>query len=353
MSSSLTTAVYHNPVPSMPKGLPDGFDLDSIPFLPNDLQIEPPKKVIVRTTPEFSQVSFPYEENVDMGFGIAYTEPFRILSESGVKKLREAVDREAPIRARGNERTPSCLRGLGYLSTAVREYTESPVLLKLFSKLARQPIGVHPISMNTGHTNISKTGTGYVDQWHVDSVDYVLVLILSDLTDMKGGELQVLNMPDASGKLYDDLKANGVPEELVKSVSYLKAGYGVFMQGSKILHRVKGVLEAREPRISMISSFCNLDVFQTDSTRYHTFANVYHDPDDVHPLEFARHKAWRIEGKMKYILEKCEFGTDPLHLSRVFAEAAEEMQRASRLLSREENDAPGFFNAEPVSKNKN
>ena len=325
----------------MPKGLPNGFNLDSIHFLPEDLQLEPPKKVIVRTTPEFSQVAFPYEENVDMGFGIAYTEPFRVLSESGVKKLRQAVDREAPTRAKGNERIPSCLRGLGYLSTAVREYTESPVLLELFSKLARQPIGVHPISMNIGHTNISKTGAGYVDQWHTDSVDYVLVMILSDLTDMKGGELQVLNLPDATGQLFDDLKANGVPEELVKNVSYLKPGYGIFMQGSKILHRVKGVLEAREPRISMVSSFSNLDVFQPDSTRYHTFA--HQDPDDVHPLEFARHKAWRIEGKMKYILEKCEFGTDPLHLSRIFAEAAEEMQRTSKLLSKEEDDALGFF----------
>ena len=30
-----------------------------------------------------------------------------------------------------------------------------------------------------------------VDKWHTDSVDYVYVLILSDITDMKGGELQV------------------------------------------------------------------------------------------------------------------------------------------------------------------
>ena len=340
---SSCTASYPNPVPSIPKGLPNGFDLDSVHFIEaQDLQIELPTKVTARTTPEFTQVPFPYEENVDMGFGIAYTEPFRILSESGVKKLRAAVDREAPLRARGNERTPSCLRGLAYLSTAVREYTESPVLLDLFSQLARQPIGVHPISMNIGHTNISQTGTGYVDQWHVDSVDYVLVMILSDLTDMKGGELQVLNIPDATGQLFNDLKTNGVPEELVKNVHYLKPGYGIFMQGSKILHRVKGVLEAREPRISMVSSFCNLDVFQPDSTHYHTFA--HQDPNDVHPLEFARHKAWRIEGKMKYIMEKCTFGTDPLHLSAVFTEAAQEMMRASKLLSKEEDDALGFFN---------
>ena len=327
----------------MSKGLPRGFNLDSTSFSPyEDLQIEPPKKVTMRTTPQFTQVSFPYENDADLGGGIAYTEPFRLLSESGVRKLRSAVDKEAPTRAKGNERVPCCLRGLAYLSTAVRQYTECPTLLQLFSQLARQPLGVHPISMNIGHTNISKTGADYVEQWHTDSVDYVLVMILSDLTDMNGGELQVLNVPDATGKMFDDLKANGVPEKLVKSISYLKPGYGIFMQGSKILHRVKAVLEAREPRISMVSSFCNLDVFQPDSTRYHTFA--HQDPDDVHPLEFARHKAWRIEGKMKYVMEKCTFGTDPLHLSRVFADAAEEMLRASKLLAKKEDDALGFFN---------
>ena len=180
------------------------------------------------------------------------------------------------------------------------------------------------------------------DQWHTDSVDYVLVMILSDLADMKGGELQVLNVPDATGQLFDALKANGVPEDLVRTVSYLQPGFGIFMQGSKILHRVKAVLEAREPRISMVSSFCNLDVFQPDSTRYHTFS--HQDPDDVHPLEFARHKAWRVQGKLNYILEQCTFGTDPMHLSAVFAEAAEELLRTSKLLSKEEDDALAFFN---------
>ncbi len=30
-----------------------------------------------------------------------------------------------------------------------------------------------------------------VDEWHTDSTDYVFVLILSDTTDMEGGELKV------------------------------------------------------------------------------------------------------------------------------------------------------------------
>lgn len=326
----------------MAKGLPSGYVLDDIHFdAATDLQLSPPKTVVIRTTPQFTVVPFPYPPGSSVGHSIGYTEPFRVLSPSGVAKLRAAVDRESPARANGNERAACVLRGLAYCSTAVREYTYCPQLLALFSALANQPLVVHPISMNVGHSNIGKVGTGHVDQWHTDSVDYVLVMILSDVEEMKGGELQVLNVPDATGALFDEMKANGVPEELVRTVSYLQPGYGIFMQGSKILHRVKGILEAREPRISMVSSFCNADVFQPDSTRYHSFS--HQDPADVHPLEFARHKAWRAEGKMKYVLEECAFGTDPMELSRVMAEAAEELLRASKLLSREEDDPLSFF----------
>jgi hypothetical protein len=37
-------------------------------------------------------------------------------------------------------------------------------------------------------------------------VDYVFVLILSNTTGMQGGELQVLQLGDASGKFFDEIK---------------------------------------------------------------------------------------------------------------------------------------------------
>lgn len=334
---------YPHPTPPLATDLPSGYVLHDEKWdRSTDLQLEPPSHIVVRTSPEFTAVPFPYPPGCAVGAGIGYSQPFRVLSPSGVAKLRQAVDRESPARAKSNERIPSCLRGLAYCSQAVRDYTYDPELLQLFSDMAQQPLGVHPISMNVGHTNIGKVAGGeYVDQWHTDSVDYVFVLIISDITDMEGGELQVLNVPDATGSLFETLKSSGVPEDLVKTVSYMKPGYGIFMQGSKILHRVKGVLKAREARVSLVSSFCNLDVFAPDSTRYHTFS--HQDPEDVHPLEFARHKAWRVEGKMKYVLDACRFGTDPMHLSKVMKEAAEELERAAKLLSREEDDPLSFF----------
>lgn len=79
------------------------------------------------------------------------------------------------------------------------------------------------------------------------------------------------------------------------------------MQGSKILHSVTPVLKAREPRISFVQSFIPLNVFTPDKTRMSTFLHQSKDPHHVVNLEYARHKAWRIMGQMKYIKDEVLF----------------------------------------------
>jgi len=56
-----------------------------------------------------------------------------------------------------------------------------------------------------------------VDKWHFDSVDYVLVVILSDIEDMVGGKLETLEK-NLGGK-EEVLKIageGGVPMEYVR-----------------------------------------------------------------------------------------------------------------------------------------
>lgn len=329
--------------------MPNGYTLNPEVFDPAiDLQLEPPEffKNLM-----FQKVAFSPESKLSSNGGpspaapaldFAYTPPFRVLSSAGVRKLRAAVDRER-AHAKSNERIPLVLRGLAYCSQALRDFTYLPAVNELCSQLAGEPLGPHAISMNMGHTNIGMPNPAaeYVDQWHTDSVDYVLIVILSELTEMRGGELQVLQCPDATGEVFARFKREGVPPELVETVPYLEAGYAIFMQGSRILHRVKGVLEAREPRLSMVTSFSRLNVFAHDSTRYHTFS--HQDPAHIHPLEFARHKAWRIEGQMRYILDQAPFSSDPQQLASVMRRASAELLHTARLLARETDDPLGFF----------
>eukprot|EP00466_Bigelowiella_natans_P004824 jgi/Bigna1/135047/aug1.27_g9755 len=318
------------------------MDLEDVPFdLRRHLQYEPPSHV---KTLEFKDVPFPYSPEIQRNFpGIAYTRPFRLLSDEGTRILKSIVMRYKDAHLKQNERN-KCLRGLGYLSKWVRDFTFNPEVNKIFADLSLQPLSPHNGIMNHGHTNFGEPGAGRaVDQWHVDSTDYVCVLILSDMTDMDGGELQVLQMADATGKFFDDLMVKGVPKSKVETVNYKGAGYCVFMQGSKILHSVTPVLKARGPRISFVQSFSNRNVFADDRTRLVAFRDQFDDPDDVANLEYARHKAWRVKGQMQYIAEKLKFGTSEKELASIFANAAKELLKARKLLLREISDLPGFL----------
>jgi hypothetical protein len=90
-------------------------------------------------------------------------------------------------------------------------------------------------------------------QWHLDSVGFVLIVLLSDPKEMVGGELEVLtrdrdnNALDVLNSMTDSHK----PSELL-SVDYGQAGNGVFMQGSHLFHRVKAVIAGPRPRMSLV-----------------------------------------------------------------------------------------------------
>eukprot|EP00467_Chlorarachnion_reptans_P016060 CAMPEP_0114503178 /NCGR_PEP_ID=MMETSP0109-20121206/9503_1 /TAXON_ID=29199 /ORGANISM="Chlorarachnion reptans, Strain CCCM449" /LENGTH=380 /DNA_ID=CAMNT_0001681177 /DNA_START=241 /DNA_END=1383 /DNA_ORIENTATION=+ len=316
---------------------PDRFDPK------RHLCIELPQKV---KTLDFKNVGFPYSGEAKKDFpGLAYTEPFRLLSDEGVRALKAAIASHKERFLSQNVRNMS-IRGLSYLSDFVREFCFCPEVNAVFSELAGEPLWPHNMAMNHGHTNYGLIGTGRaVDQWHVDSTDYVFVLILSDIRDMEGGELQVLQMPDSSGTAFDKLQQEGIPEHLVETVNYSQAGYCIFMQGSKILHSVTPVLKAREPRISFVQSFSNRNVFAPDKTRMSTFLHQSKDPPNIVNLEFARHKAWRIMGQMRYIQNEVSFddAKKKVELAKLFKRAGEEMMLAHDLLLGKKNNLPGFI----------
>jgi len=305
------------------------------------LQLEPPQTV---KTLDFIDVPFPYTASTLESFsGLAYSAPFRFLSADGTQVLRSIIDDHAHM-AKPNDRNVN-IRGLGYMSRFLRDLSFCPEVVGLFSALANEPLWPHNMGMNLGHTNFGEIGSDKaVDEWHTDSTDYVYVLILSDITDMVGGELQVLQLADSSGEVFNDLKVHGIPMDKVQRAAYPGAGYCIFMQGSKILHSVTPVLDAKEPRISMVNSFSRRDCFAPDRTRMCSLRDQAHDPADISNLEYARHKAWRVAGQMKHIIEKVPFGTKPEELAEYFEDVVAELQHANKLLRSEATDMPGYIN---------
>lgn len=339
--------------PKLPRGIPAGFELAS-----NEAAFDPAVHLSMEIptavwSSDFERFPFPHSAKSPEGFKLGYCEPFRLLSEEGVQVLRGIMEANE-VHAKSNERIPKCLRGLAYRSQFVRDLTYSPEVLELVSQLAGKPLAPHGMPMNIGHTNWGRKVNGengeeavIVDQWHVDSVDYVMVLILSDLSKMVGGDLEVLHKAGVRDNA-EFLQAGIGPDmqKHVRKVAYPGAGYCIFMHGSQILHRVSPISFADEARISCVTSYMSRNVFDEDSTRFHTFK--HQDPEHVSAVEYARHQAWRVGGVMEYLQEKLKFGTPTDEISGVLRDAASTLEKAARLVDGTENDQLAWIDQKTV-----
>lgn len=334
---------YTSGFPQAHYNYPD-LKLEGIHFDPSKhLQIELPSYC---KDMNFKDIEFPYNnEQSKINGNIAYTRPFRVLSDEGINFLRTSISENESKLALSDARAPLYIRGLGFLSNFHREFIYHPEIINVINALSRDKLTPHSMTRNISHTNIGKPAYGKpVDKWHTDSADYALVIILSDLTDMEGGELRVLQCPDASGSekgIFKTLQTNGVPEDLIETIKYTGPGYAILMQGSKILHTVNEVFKAKEPRISLVNSYMTCRSFMPDMTRYSTF--VDDDGIELLSLEYSRGKAWRIKGQMDYILNEAKIGTKPELLSSILRNAADELIQAADLIEGKKNDHPKWL----------
>lgn len=210
------------------------------------------------------------------------------------------------------------------------------------SKMANKPICPHSFGQNVSHVNFGRIDPNYeADKWHFDSTEYVLVIIISDIEGMVGGSLEVLKMDLGSPEATEMMRNTGPPEELIESISYQESGYGIFAQGSKIMHRVSPVLAGKEDRVSLVISLGTNSAFDSDSTRT---LRVYEDPENITSWEIARHYAWKAGGVLDYIVE--ESNPDDQH-PEDFAEmlelASERLAKVAKIVRQTENDAISYL----------
>jgi hypothetical protein len=114
------------------------------------------------------------------------------------------------------------------------------------------------------------------------------------------------------------------------------------MQGSKILHCVSEVMAAREPRMSLVNSYINTRPFAADRIKQGFYARI--DGQERINYEFARHKAWRVAGKLQWMKEACDYESPAEDLTSVLREAALELLTAADLIDGLDNDDPKHLN---------
>ena len=70
------------------------------------------------------------------------------------------------------------------------EFIYDPTFLRKIEEVAGERLVPATFGSHITQVNFGRIGeASNVESWHFDSVDYVLVIILSDIQDMVGGEL--------------------------------------------------------------------------------------------------------------------------------------------------------------------
>jgi hypothetical protein len=223
---------------------------------------------------------------------------FKVLSEEGLKVMRKIVLRHEsagvpPEFARGCK---IALRGLYYLSPFIRDFQNCAELREIFSNIVGEELIPHAnfsscpqvsdivlqrhetfgsktililnthkrsqtfycpsllecINVRHKHcptrqiknvfkVNLSVKGpvvnNAPVDPWHWDSLSYTGVILLNDMKDFKGGELELMKMEkkQALKELEAGRIVKGVHTDVI---SYEKPGRMILSQGSEVLHHV-------------------------------------------------------------------------------------------------------------------
>ncbi len=268
------------------------------------LQLEHPDKITSVVKLGYSQEII---NTLPSDFGVCSA--FRVLSCEGaalmydVCKQMETNKNEAG--GTGKSRVGSFIRGAGYRSQFVKDFCEAPELAEHLSQITSVRLGHHSIhavacGINYAPEDISKA----VDNWHVDSVSFDMVMMIVDPSTLNGGEFQyfkgtkeegmhILGIDGEEGGLAD------LPADRVQTVNFPAAGYAFMQQGNVIFHRACKLHEKAE-RITMIPSFNVLDSQKPDYTNYKSML-TWSDTGLV--SEIARHEAWLAQSNLQHLID--------------------------------------------------
>jgi hypothetical protein len=272
-------------------------------------------------TTDLATLGYQESDLAECASTFAVSKAFRILSTEGVAAMRHVCEQIYHNRnaneGTGANRLGSYARGAGYRSQFIRDFCDSPELAAHLSDIARIPLGRHSVpavacGINYAPEDISRA----VDTWHVDSVAFDIVMMITDPSILKGGEFQYFHGTKQEGQALLGITGEegvdtALPEDRVVTIPFPEAGFGFMQQGTMIFHRACRLLE-RADRITMIPSFEVLPANAPDSTNTLNMAD-WDDPG-ICP-ELARHEIWRTQARLHSLLGEIALEDHPAELS--------------------------------------
>ncbi|MBF2761752.1 MAG: hypothetical protein ISN28_16075 [Ectothiorhodospiraceae bacterium AqS1] len=304
--------------------LPPGFAaLENEPeFDPaRHLQLEAPETVY-----RLGEFGYEGESLADAPVDFAATSVFRIMSEEGAAHLYRIAKSLEPFTT-SNARVERNLRGGVYRSKYLRDLCLSPDVAEFMSEIAGIDLMPHTIAHQLGHINFNPPEIGRnVDKWHVDTLRFDYVMFITDPRSNEGGQFQYFK---GTRDEVDALKRAGkpLPPDRIISPDMPGAGYGIFQQGSHVVHRAKGLTRPGE-RITMVNGYIPRDPAFPDHAAYGQLLGV--DPAEVVTIEYGKHAADHARRYIERYLLRREFADDREGVADDLEKAASILQSAAR-----------------------
>jgi len=228
----------------------------------------------------------------EMGYKVApgeidfgYSEPFRLLSEEGLRLYREALLSKPVLQNcyYSCHMVPLTIRNMAAHNKFIRQMSTSEAMLLACSNMVGCDLVWHPFKVEHMMTNIQMKGkeATKVFDWHNDSNSFVLLVNLSEIPeDGRGGGTL---MQDATGAAHE-VRAPG-------------PGWAYVMQGKRVLHAANA--SENWTRIVSVISFCSKDTLAVESLEEDTvdlrLARNYTD----HALLDKEYAAYRLSRSME------------------------------------------------------
>ncbi|MEC7595577.1 MAG: hypothetical protein VYD29_00435 [Pseudomonadota bacterium] len=323
---------------NFPNTLPDGYHyIDNEPtYDPNiHLALEFPKD-----SHNLHDLGYSQEEIDKCPTDYGVSGVTRLLSDEGVRVLMQTAQSLRKYSSSGGERIQYLLRGCVYRSKFLRDLCLCPKVSEFLSQIYGIPVAPHSIPLHLGHFNFAPDDlTRAVDKWHIDTIGFDYVMMVSDPNQQVGGRFQYFL---GTKKEIQEIKDNNqsIPEDRIISPEFPGPGYIIVMQGNMVVHR-GAKLEQPFDRVTMVNGYVPLDLESVDPSHFSDLKTV--DPHQLLFPEWARHKAWLSKGKLNQIIEELPFTDDRELIINKLKSAIKDVETAIKDISDTSEGEQNFY----------
>ncbi len=289
------------PFPAMPPAGYVWFEDEPVFDPAKHLALEMPNTI--RYLDEFGYAA---EEIKTKASRVAVSSPFRVLSAEGAAVLLASA-RRLRQHAISCERIENMVRGGCYRSRFLRDLCIDPSLTQLMCDIYQTDVAPHTMPLHLGHMNFTPEDLSKaVDKWHHDTLPLDFVMMVTDPTQLSGGQFEYFVGTKHEMALLAQAGKTPPPAR-VAAPAFMGPGYAIALHGDMVVHR-GAKLNAPGERISMVNGYVSTNTALDDQHR-HKDLTLVDDPEALY-AEWAKHSAWRAKERLATLVHEMAFTAD-------------------------------------------